>query len=195
MERLADVDWPGWRARDPATLVFVVERGRMLLIRKKRGLGAGKINGPGGRFESGETARECALREVREELCITPLDLEPVGENRFQFVDGYSIHVHVFRAGSYRGRPRETEEAVPLWFGLDEIPYHEMWEDDRLWVPRLLDGTWFSGRFLFDGDHMLDHALELGPPARPPAWTRETRGAGGAEETGELRSGREGPRD
>lgn len=183
MQRLADVDWSGWRARDPATLVFVVQRGRMLLIRKKRGLGAGKINGPGGRFEPGETARRCALREVREELCIHPLGLEPAGENRFQFVDGYSIHVHVFRASGYEGRPQETEEALPLWFDVEEIPYHEMWEDDRLWVPRVLDGTWFSGRFLFDGDRMLDHALDLGAPAPTPGWARE---AGGDEADGRL---------
>jgi len=156
------IDWSSWQARDRATLVFVIRDGRILLIRKKRGLGAGKINGPGGRLEPGETAEACAVREVQEELCVTPLELEKLGEMRFQFVDGYSIHVHVYRAEDWVGKPTETDEAVPLWFGLDHIPYDEMWEDDRLWLPLVLERRRFSGRFVFEGDAMLDHALELG---------------------------------
>jgi len=157
--RLADVDWKGWRAVDRATLTFVLESGRVLLIRKKRGLGAGKINGPGGRIEPGESALACAIREVEEEVCITPRDPAPLGELRFQFTDGYSIHVFVYRATGFEGEPRETEEALPIWFPIDEIPYEEMWADDVLWLPRLLAGDAVDGRFVFDGDEMLDHAL------------------------------------
>ncbi len=157
---LQDIDWENWAADDPATLVFVVKDERILLIRKKRGLGAGKINGPGGRLEPGESPLEGAVREVQEELRITPLGLRFAGEHSFQFVDGYSIHVHVFIASDYEGTPVETDEAVPLWFPLDEIPYDEMWVDDRLWIPHLLKGVGFSGRYIFDGDEMLDYELE-----------------------------------
>jgi len=38
-----------------------------------------------------------------------------------------------------------------------------MWADDRLWVPLMLAGTRFEGRFLFDGDRMLGHKIESGP--------------------------------
>ena len=70
-----------------ATLLFVVRSGRVLLIRKKRGLGAGKINGPGGRIEAGESALEGAVREVFEELRITVLDADLRGELHFDFAD------------------------------------------------------------------------------------------------------------
>ncbi|MEM9057182.1 MAG: NUDIX domain-containing protein, partial [Pseudomonadota bacterium] len=60
------IDWAAWTPKDIATLLFVVRGGEVLLIHKKRGLGAGKINGPGGRVEPGETVQECAVREVRE---------------------------------------------------------------------------------------------------------------------------------
>jgi 8-oxo-dGTP diphosphatase len=159
--RLAELDWSRWQARDPATLVFLVRGERVLLIRKKRGLGAGKVNGPGGRLHPGESPEQCAVREVEEELRVTPLGLEKSGDNRFQFTDGYSIHVHVYRARDFEGTPVETDEAVPLWVALDAIPYDEMWEDDRLWLPHVLSGRRFSGRFLFDGERMLDWALEL----------------------------------
>lgn len=157
---LADIDWDNWQAKDPATLTFVIQGGQILLIRKKRGLGAGKINGPGGRLEPGETPLQCAVREVQEELCITPTGMKYQGECLFQFVDGYSIHVHAYSATGYEGTPGETEEATPLWFNLDRIPYDEMWEDDRYWLPLLLAGKRFSGRYLFDGEHMLDYHLQ-----------------------------------
>lgn len=160
MKTLRDIDWDQWKAKDPATLVFVVKDSRILLIRKKRGLGAGKINAPGGRLEPGETPLEGAIREVQEELCITPLELTYSGENLFQFVDGYSIHAHVFKAGDYEGEPTETDEASPIWTPVDAIPYEEMWEDDKLWIPHVLDGTRFYGRYLFDDDVMLDYALD-----------------------------------
>jgi 8-oxo-dGTP diphosphatase len=161
--RISEVDWGTWEAEDLATLVFVVREGRILLIRKKRGLGAGKINGPGGRLEQGESPLDCAVREVKEELRTTPTGLEMCGENRFQFVDGYSIHVYVFRAAGCDAEPQETEEAAPIWAPTQRIPYEEMWEDDELWLPLVLRGRRFSGRFIFDGDAMLDYAVEEGP--------------------------------
>jgi 8-oxo-dGTP diphosphatase len=157
--KVAEIDWEGWTPRDVATLVFVVRAGEVLLMRKKRGLGAGKINGPGGRLEAGESPEACALREVREELGVTPLGLERAGENAFQFVDGYSIRVLVFRASGVRGDPRETAEGAPFWSPLAAIPYEEMWEDDRLWLPLVLEGRRFAGRYVFEGDAMLDFEL------------------------------------
>ena len=157
---VAEIDWRSWAAVDRATLLFIIHGERILLIRKKRGLGAGKINGPGGRLEADESPLEAARREVHEELRITPSGVRRAGELHFQFLDGYSIHVDVFRATAWEGEPTETEEAAPLWFGLDEIPYEQMWEDDRLWIPLMLEERPFSGRFVFDGDRMLDQELE-----------------------------------
>ncbi|WBA83099.1 8-oxo-dGTP diphosphatase [Endozoicomonas sp. GU-1] len=161
MQSLQDIDWSSWQAKDPATLTFVIKDGQILLIRKKRGLGAGKINGPGGRLEPGESLLECAIREVQEELCITPVNPEFCGESCFQFTDGYSIHVHTYVARDFTGSPTETDEAIPLWFSLDQIPYEEMWADDIIWLPEMLKGNRFKGRYLFDGDRMLDYHLDI----------------------------------
>jgi|GEM_PF-253884 len=153
--------WDDWSPIDRATLVFILRGSQVLLIRKLRGLGAGKINGPGGRMERGETAFDCAIREVQEELCVTPHNLELRGELRFQFVDGHSIQGFVFVANGCLGDPLATEEAIPIWTEVSAIPYEQMWADDRLWLPHLLEGKRFRGRFLFASDFMLEQQVLL----------------------------------
>lgn len=155
------IDWQRWVPDDVATLLFVLEPERVLLIRKKRGLGAGKINAPGGRLEPGETTLAAAVREVEEEIGVTPHEVAPRGRLRFQFVDGYKLEAHVFVAGAFQGEPRETDEAIPLWFPRDALPFEEMWADDRLWVPEVLAGNSVDGRFVFDGEVMLEHHLSV----------------------------------
>jgi 8-oxo-dGTP diphosphatase len=161
--RFRSIDWSTWVPKETATLLFVVREGQILLIHKKRGLGAGKINGPGGRLEPGESAESAAVREVEEELCITPTGVRRSGELRFQFTDGHSIHCFVFRANDFLGSPQTTDEAIPQWFPVGEIPYHRMWADDRIWLPLMLESIPFSGRFLLEGDRMLGYEIDRDP--------------------------------
>ena len=148
------VDGANWRPREEGTLCFVIQDGQILLIEKKRGLGAGKVNGPGGRLEKGETAERAAIRETQEEVGITPTGVQWAGELRFQFRDGYSLHCTVYRASGWEGELMETAEAKPFWVRTDQIPYDRMWADDEQWMPRLLSGEKFRGWFEFDGDRM-----------------------------------------
>ena len=148
------IDWNTWNAGMHATLMFIVKDGRILLIEKKRGLGAGKINGPGGKIDPGETALQAVIRETREELLITPLAPRKIGELWFIMSDCPDILCHVYRADDHEGEPTETDEAAPLWVETGAIPYHRMWEDDRHWMPLLLAETGFHGRFVFEGETM-----------------------------------------
>jgi 8-oxo-dGTP diphosphatase len=156
-----EVDWENWDPVTVATLMFVIKDGQILLIHKKRGFGKGKINGPGGKLEPGETPLECAVRETQEELCITPTGVVFVGELHFQFTDNNSIHGYVYTATGYEGEPTETDEADPIWCSIDELPFEHMWEDDSTWFPYMLEGRRFSGRYIFDDDRMLDAVIDL----------------------------------
>jgi 8-oxo-dGTP diphosphatase len=155
-------DWNHWQPTCRATLMFVVDEPghRVLLIRKKRGLGAGKINGPGGKMDPGETELECAVRETQEELGVTALDAEKHGELWFQFTDGLAMNVGVYRATRWEGEPTETPEALPLWTALDALPLEEMWADDRFWLKEVVvEKKHFRGRFDFDGETMTGHEV------------------------------------
>ena len=90
--RAGRTDWNKWNPKERGTLCFVLREGQILLIEKKRGLEAGKVNGPGGRIEPGETPEQAAIRETQEEIGITPLRIGWAGELHFQFRDGYSLH-------------------------------------------------------------------------------------------------------
>lgn len=152
-----------------ATLCHPVVDGELLLIRKRRGLGAGKLVGPGGKVEPGETPREAARREVREEVRVEPTGLERCGEFAFHFRDGSpdedSMYVHVFTADGVDGEPETTAEAVPEWYPATDPPYDEMWVDDRVWVPHMLAGEPFEGTFVLadGGDSLLRYEMELDP--------------------------------
>ncbi len=157
--KISDIDWGIWEPEETATLMFVVKNEKILLIRKKRGLGAGKINGPGGRLEPGETPRQCAIRETREELLIEPLNVKFAAQLFFHAEDMPRIHGYVYVASDYTGTPTETDEAVPHWFELGDIPYHEMWADDQFWLPRVLSGEQITGWFTFKQEFVLDYKV------------------------------------
>ena len=158
---VSDIDWETWQPEEVATLMFIIKGDSVLLIRKKRGLGAGKINGPGGRLENDETPEECAIRETNEELAVNPMNVRAAGDLFFHAEDMPRIHGHVFVATDFKGVPTETDEAIPLWFKLDEIPFDEMWDDDRLWLPQVLTGQVVRGYFTFVEEKMLDYRIEF----------------------------------
>ncbi len=151
----------------PATVCYPVVDGEMLLIRKQRGLGAGKLIGAGGKVEDGETPGECVRREVREELHVRPVGVEQRGEIEFHFggpaSDGDSLLVSVYAADGVDGEPEPTAEATPVWHPVDDLPYDEMWVDDRVWLPHLLDGRTFAARFVLDdgGERLTEYAVDL----------------------------------
>ena len=156
-----NVDWSSWKPTQRSVLVFIICNGHILLIRKKRGLGAGKINGPGGKVEPEEIPWQAAVREVREETGLKPVGLEAMGELSFQFTDGLGMYCLVFVAHSFRGILQETDEALPFWVPIDQIPFQEMWADDILWMPHLLKSEKFRGFFTLENDRLLSSRVDL----------------------------------
>lgn len=133
------------------TVTVVYQRPRVLLAMKKKRFGIGKFNGLGGKIEDGETIEQAAIREGQEEAGITLINPVRVGRILFKFQDGEQDHlVHFLRAEQFSGTPEETDEMRPEWFHENEIPYNNMWADDRYWLPLLLAGKKFTGNFIFD---------------------------------------------
>jgi 8-oxo-dGTP diphosphatase len=117
---------------------------QVLLGLKQTGFGTGKIVGIGGHVEPGESSRQAAVREVREETAVKLRagDLEDAGTVHFVFParPEWDMKATLFRARSWDGIPQRSDEIAPEWFPVDSLPVERMWQDAGHWLPAVLEG-------------------------------------------------------
>jgi 8-oxo-dGTP diphosphatase/2-hydroxy-dATP diphosphatase len=145
------------------TLVLLRRGDEVLLAMKKRGFGAGRWNGVGGKLEPGESLEQALVRECHEEIGVTPLQYHKVAEHNFhEYHEGEQkqMLVHAYVCTEWRGEPAESEEMAPRWFQLADIPYDEMWSDDPHWLPQVLEGKLVTSTFTLDEhDNLVEHEV------------------------------------
>ena len=143
------------------TLCIIHQYPKILLGMKKRGYGEGKWNGFGGKVEKGETIEQGAIREMKEESGIKISKMNKLGILEFIYQDGSGdMEVHIFYAKEFKGILVESEEMKPKWFNINEIPYDQMWADDKYWLPLFLKKKKFEGKFLFNEfNEIIDYSL------------------------------------
>jgi len=136
------------------TLIYLRKDNKILLGKKLRGFGIGKITGIGGKFEEDESALECAIRESFEESGVRLTKLEEVGRVIYDNLVRNGIAernlMHVFVATEWQGEPSSSEEMELEWFAIRDIPYEKMWSDAKEYLPALLRGEHFEAYFLYD---------------------------------------------
>lgn len=150
------------KSQHPAVVVvYLVRDGRtgpeVLLGEKRRGLGAGRLVGPGGKREPGESAERTAVREVAEEvgLRVDEADLEARGtlDYRFPYRPSWSQVSDVFVCRRWQGSPSGSDELEPRWVPVEDVPLDAMWDDARYWLPGVLAGGTVRARFTFAEDN------------------------------------------
>ncbi|KAF6767561.1 NUDIX hydrolase domain protein [Kalmanozyma brasiliensis GHG001] len=115
------------------TLLFAFRRPsdegstQILLARKLRGFGAGTHNGVGGKVDPQETARECILRETREEVGVKlgPQEVQFVGKVGIKVPGkgGESVRIAVFTTDSemVREEVMASDEVEARWYDVGSI--------------------------------------------------------------------------
>jgi 8-oxo-dGTP diphosphatase len=146
-----------------SSLCVITDGDRILLLRKATGIGEGKWYPTGGKVRPGETHEAGLAREVHEETGLQVTNLRHHGEVTCYFGHDTSPMwvVQIFSTSNFRGSLEESGEGALRWFPISEIPYDEMWEDDRHWLPLLLKGKRFKGEFVYDegGTELLEKAI------------------------------------
>ncbi len=137
-----------------ATLVEILDGDKLLLKKAGRGISKGRWNGVGGKLIEGEKPAEGAAREALEETGLT------VGKLFYHGLMSFHNHgkaevdfaVHLFSTREFSGKLKKVsdDDGDIRWFKLEELPWGEMWDDDRHWMPHMLGGERFDADFYFD---------------------------------------------
>lgn len=151
------------------TLCYIEREDCYLMLyrnKKKNDLNAGKWVGVGGKFEPGENAEQCLIREVREE---TGLELDSYifkGIIRFRNDSWEDEDMYLYTAVP-------TEESVRLceapggsfsscnegelkWISKNEVLGLRMWSGDRYFLEKLLEGAeQVNLKLIYKGDELV----------------------------------------
>ncbi|MFA6534366.1 MAG: 8-oxo-dGTP diphosphatase [Patescibacteria group bacterium] len=149
-----------------SNLCYLLKNGEVLLAMKKRGFGVGKWNGPGGKVGNeikGESLDDAVRREVLEETGYQIEQLEPVGLIEFVWPEekGWNQRCYIYICREFSGNLAESDECLPFWFKISEVPYSQMWDDDQYWLDGVLKGGKVNKRIFFDGNGKVEKTEEI----------------------------------
>jgi len=120
----------------------------------------GKWNGLGGKVIPGETPEACVIREVLEESGLTISSPRLCGILTFPAFDGEDDwYVFVFEAVDFEGSLTECPEGDLEWIEDDRLLELELWEGDRIFIPWIRGGVFFSGRLAYSSGRLADHSV------------------------------------
>jgi 8-oxo-dGTP pyrophosphatase MutT (NUDIX family) len=141
------------------SIVEDVKNQKFLMIEHMRGINKGCKNFPGGKKEPFETIEECVIRETLEE---TGLEIHnPIEVGYIEFPTK-NFYVYVFKSTDFSGKIIENkDEAKVFWIDKKDIPYDQMREADKDFLPEILNGKYIKRRYIYDEDFHLKDIINL----------------------------------
>ncbi len=119
--------------------------------------------GIGGKLEAGESPFDCARREIREEVGVTPIGLRYRGIVTFVSNLYGTEYMHLFTASGYEGEINyDCDEGVPEWVEKSRVASLPIWEGDKIFFELLdTEDRFFSLKLCYEGDRLVSHTLEI----------------------------------
>lgn len=148
-----------------ASLVYLFKDDHVLMmhrVKKEKDLHKGKWNGLGGKLEPAESPEESAIRELKEESGYDIHSLKFAGHLFFPKFDKQENDwsVFVFTSDDFTGVQLEnTPEGELKWIHKDKLLELNLWEGDKYFLPKLLSGAKFLGKFNYMDGGLVDFTL------------------------------------
>ena len=103
---------------------LLMREGQILLARRSKGrrFYANCWSFPGGHIETNETADEALVRELREEIGVTPLQFQLIAQISHQPEPSHDYRFHLFSVTQWKGEPeiRDDEHSELQWMAIEE---------------------------------------------------------------------------
>ncbi len=135
--------------------------------RVSNNLGHMIVAGIGGGVEEGESSESALEREILEEIRVQATNYQKVGSvvNLTPHHPSWNLRVVIYLITNFEGEPKKTEDIDPCWHPINRLPLNDMWPDNRITAPMVLDGKRIVGSFLYGADGLIaeQDLRELGP--------------------------------
>ena len=107
--------------RAELTVLCLIEKGSAILLQNRIKTDWQGYTLPGGHIEPGESIVDAVVREMQEETGLTVLDPRLCGVKQFP-IEGGRYLVFLFKARSFTGTLRASEEGSVEWIERSELP-------------------------------------------------------------------------
>lgn len=146
------------------TLCYLEQDGCYLMlhrVKKKNDVNKDKWIGVGGKFEPGEDALACAMREVLEETGYT------MDHPRYRaMVDFYCPpwqpeRMHLYTCDAFSGTPHPCNEGDLVWVPRDQVQALPIWQGDKIFFDLLdRDAPFFHLELFYQGEALVRAVLD-----------------------------------
>ena len=142
-----------------STLCYIEKDGKWLMLhRTKKNVdpNKGKWIGVGGKIKPDESPDECLVREVKEETGLALTRFVHRGIVTFVSDEWETEYMFLYTADGFSGELRDCDEGELAWIPIETVPSLNLWEGDRAFLKKLVDGApYFSMKLVYQGDNLV----------------------------------------
>ena len=131
------------------TICYIEQDGNYLMLhrtKKENDQSHDKWLGVGGKFDKDESPDECILREVKEETGLTLTSYQLRGVMTFVSDIWETEYMFIYTADEFEGELAECSEGDLQWIKKTEVMNLKLWEGDKIFLKKLIDGDGFLDR-------------------------------------------------
>lgn len=141
------------------TICYIEQDGNYLMLhrtKKENDQSHDKWLGVGGKFEKDESPDECILREVKEETGLILTSYQLRGVMTFVSDIWETEYMFIYTADEFEGELAECSEGDLQWIKKTEVMNLKLWEGDKIFLKKLIDGDgFFTVKMEYEGEKLV----------------------------------------